>query len=220
MTQTSAPPWRTCGWLPRIRINSRTRSSNGPGAWCESGRKGSQSSALTTNNRPASRLSSSEGTFFTGMRRSHLLLAITLATAFLAAAADDTSTKGAAVVGVAFGAITIESTSLGVDSARSYSPIGSRSARMRRRHGETARLRTPIPTPRSCFSGTPFFGQTKGAFAGFGLDGVTLKPDDSSNKALSGRSISNGEIVAGAEMPAAAQSLISMLNGELDSKAN
>jgi SH3 domain-containing YSC84-like protein 1 len=57
-----------------------------------------------------------------------------------------------------------------------------------------------------------FFGQTKGAFAGFGLDGATLKADDSSDKALYGKPISNGEIVnGGAGTPAAAQPLVAKL---------
>jgi len=37
----------------------------------------------------------------------------------------------------------------------------------------------------------------KGAFAGFGLDGATLKADDSGNKALYGKPITNSEIVEG-----------------------
>jgi len=37
----------------------------------------------------------------------------------------------------------------------------------------------------------------KGAFAGFGLDGATLKADDSSNKALYGKPFTNSEIVEG-----------------------
>ena len=41
-----------------------------------------------------------------------------------------------------------------------------------------------------------FYGHTKGAFAGFDLDGATLKPDDSGNKALYGKTLSNGEIIA------------------------
>src|ERR1700722_1646320 len=36
-----------------------------------------------------------------------------------------------------------------------------------------------------------FFGSTKGAFAGFGLDGATIKWDESSDKALYGRSMTN-----------------------------
>ena len=57
-----------------------------------------------------------------------------------------------------------------------------------------------------------FYGHTKGAFAGFGLDGATLKPDESSNKALYGKTISNHEIVEGAtQTPTAAQPLIAKL---------
>jgi lipid-binding SYLF domain-containing protein len=56
-----------------------------------------------------------------------------------------------------------------------------------------------------------FYGQTKGAFAGFGLDGATLKPDESSNKALYGKTISNGEIIEGAATPPAAQTFVSKL---------
>lgn len=56
-----------------------------------------------------------------------------------------------------------------------------------------------------------FFGDTKGAFAGFGLDGATLKPDESANKALYGKTISTGEIVEGASTPSAAQPFIAKL---------
>jgi SH3 domain-containing YSC84-like protein 1 len=56
------------------------------------------------------------------------------------------------------------------------------------------------------------YGHTKGAFAGFGLDGATLKLDESGNKALYGKAISNGEIVGGAQTPVAAQPLIAKLN--------
>ena len=56
-----------------------------------------------------------------------------------------------------------------------------------------------------------FYGNTKGAFAGFGLDGATLKPDESGNKALYGKATSNSDIVAEAQTPAAAQPLISKL---------
>src|SRR5580704_17726793 len=42
------------------------------------------------------------------------------------------------------------------------------------------------------------YGQTKGAFAGFDLAGATLKPDDSGDKALYGKTLSNREIIAGA----------------------
>jgi len=57
-----------------------------------------------------------------------------------------------------------------------------------------------------------FYGRTKGAFAGFGLDGVTLKTDESSNKALYGTALSNRQIVEdGAETPAVAQPLVAEL---------
>jgi lipid-binding SYLF domain-containing protein len=57
-----------------------------------------------------------------------------------------------------------------------------------------------------------FFGHTKGTFAGFGLDGTTLKVDESANKTLYGKTLSNSEIIAGgAETPAIAQSLLRKL---------
>jgi lipid-binding SYLF domain-containing protein len=52
------------------------------------------------------------------------------------------------------------------------------------------------------------YGRTKGAFAGFDLDGATLKPDESGNKALYGKTLSNGEIVAGATAPSTAQTFV------------
>jgi SH3 domain-containing YSC84-like protein 1 len=57
-----------------------------------------------------------------------------------------------------------------------------------------------------------FFGHTKGMFGGFGLDGATLSRDESGNKALYGKSASNGEIVDGGDTPAAAQPLIAKLS--------
>ena len=58
-----------------------------------------------------------------------------------------------------------------------------------------------------------FFGHTKGMFAGFGLDGASLSVDDSSNKTLYGKSVTNREVVEGeTEIPAAAQSLIAALS--------
>jgi SH3 domain-containing YSC84-like protein 1 len=58
-----------------------------------------------------------------------------------------------------------------------------------------------------------FFGHTKGMFAGFGLDGASLSVDDSSNKSLYGKSITNREVVeAGGEIPAAAQPLATTLS--------
>src|SRR5580658_4006058 len=55
------------------------------------------------------------------------------------------------------------------------------------------------------------YGRTKGAFAGFDLDGATLKPDDSGNKALYGKTLSNGEIVAGATAPSSTQTFVASI---------
>jgi lipid-binding SYLF domain-containing protein len=53
-----------------------------------------------------------------------------------------------------------------------------------------------------------FFGHTKGIRAGFGLDGASFSVDDSSNKSLYGKSVTNRDVVEGwAEIPAAAQPL-------------
>jgi lipid-binding SYLF domain-containing protein len=57
-----------------------------------------------------------------------------------------------------------------------------------------------------------FFGHTTGIFGGFGLDGATLKPDESGNRALYGKAMTNTEIVGnGVEAPASAQPLIATL---------
>jgi lipid-binding SYLF domain-containing protein len=42
-----------------------------------------------------------------------------------------------------------------------------------------------------------FFGSSKGAFAGFGLDGATIKWDESGAKALYGKPVTNTAIVSG-----------------------
>ena len=55
------------------------------------------------------------------------------------------------------------------------------------------------------------YGRTKGAFAGFDLDGATLKPDDSGNKGLYGKTLSNGEIIAGQTAPSAAQTFVATI---------
>lgn len=55
------------------------------------------------------------------------------------------------------------------------------------------------------------YGHTRGAFAGFDLDGATLKPDDSANKALYGKALSNGEIIAGATAPPGAQAFVATI---------
>jgi lipid-binding SYLF domain-containing protein len=57
-----------------------------------------------------------------------------------------------------------------------------------------------------------FFGNTKGAFAGFGLDGATLKPDESGNEALYGKKLTNPAVVDGeTAAPAVAQPFIDQL---------
>ena len=57
-----------------------------------------------------------------------------------------------------------------------------------------------------------FFGQTKGMFAGFGLDGATIKPDASADKALYGKPMTNSEIVnGGAATPEIAQAFVRQL---------
>jgi lipid-binding SYLF domain-containing protein len=56
------------------------------------------------------------------------------------------------------------------------------------------------------------YGQTKGAFGGFGLDGATLKPDDSGNKSLYGRKVSNHDIIeTNLPAPSAAHPLLTAL---------
>jgi lipid-binding SYLF domain-containing protein len=57
-----------------------------------------------------------------------------------------------------------------------------------------------------------FYGRAKGVFAGFGLGGVTIKPDESGDKALYGKKLTNKEIVnGGAQTPAVAQPLMAAL---------
>jgi SH3 domain-containing YSC84-like protein 1 len=57
-----------------------------------------------------------------------------------------------------------------------------------------------------------FYGLTKGVFAGFGLDGATLKPDESADSALYGGKVSNNEIVEGGmQTPAVAQHFVATL---------
>lgn len=57
-----------------------------------------------------------------------------------------------------------------------------------------------------------FYGQTKGAFAGFGLGGATLKRDQTGDEAIYGKDITNREIVdSGAVTPAVAQPFIDKL---------
>ena len=150
--------------------------------------------------------------------------------------------KGAAVVGVAFGrgfvscrnggnwsapgAVTLESASLGVQVGGEKIDIVILSMDKELR-SKLLSDRFTIGADASAAWGNGktahddpnakllFFGRTKGAFAGFGLDGATLKADDSSNKALYGKPVKNGEIVeGGAGTPAAAQPLVASLTRE------
>jgi SH3 domain-containing YSC84-like protein 1 len=146
--------------------------------------------------------------------------------------------KGAAVVGVGYGrgfvscrtgskwsapgAITLESGSLGVQLGGEEIDLVVLSLDKERR-GKLLSERFTIGSDASAAWGNGktahedpnakilFFGHTKGAFAGFGLDGATLKLDESGNKALYGKSMSNGEIVEGAPTPSDAQSFIAKL---------
>jgi lipid-binding SYLF domain-containing protein len=56
------------------------------------------------------------------------------------------------------------------------------------------------------------YAQTKGVFAGFGLDGATLKPDDSGNQSLYGRTVTNHDIVeTNLSAPSGAKPLMAVL---------
>ena len=56
------------------------------------------------------------------------------------------------------------------------------------------------------------YGKTKGAFAGFGLDGTTLKPDNSGNRSLYGRMVTNHDIVEKhLPVPSVARALVTAL---------
>ncbi len=57
-----------------------------------------------------------------------------------------------------------------------------------------------------------FFGKTKGTFAGFGLDGATIKPDESGNKGLYGKATGNREIVAEFTASSMAEPFLAQLN--------
>src|SRR5271166_2091683 len=126
--------------------------------------------------------------------------------------------KGAAVVGVGYGrgfiscrngngwstpgAITLETGSLGVQLGGEEIDIVILSLDKEKR-SKLLSDRFAVGTDASAAWGNGktahddpnakilFFGKTKGAFAGFGLDGATLKPDESGNKALYGKQIAN-----------------------------
>ena len=140
--------------------------------------------------------------------------------------------KGAAVVGVGYGrgfiscrtgngwsapgAVTVETGSLGVQLGGEETDIAILSLDKEKR-SKLLSDRFAIGSDASAAWGNGktahddpnakilFFGKTKGAFAGFGLDGATLKPDESGNKALYGKKISNSEVVEGETTPAIAQ---------------
>jgi SH3 domain-containing YSC84-like protein 1 len=154
--------------------------------------------------------------------------------------------KGAAVVGVSFGrgfiscrngenwsapaAVTLEGGSVGVQVGGEKIDVVILSLDMERR-SKLLSDRFTIGSDASAAWGNGktahedpnakilFFGHTKGAFAGFDLDGTTLKPDDSGNKALYGKAITNSEIVEGAVIPAVAQTLISKLTSFVHTEA-
>lgn len=147
--------------------------------------------------------------------------------------------KGAAVVGVGYGrgfiscrngggwsapgAVTLESSSLGVQIGGEEIDIVILSLDPSRR-SKLLSDRFTIGSDASAAWGNGksahedpnakllVFGHTKGAFAGFDLDGSSLKPDDSTIKALYGKALSNREIVeGGAPGPAAASQFIAKL---------
>jgi lipid-binding SYLF domain-containing protein len=155
--------------------------------------------------------------------------------------------KGAAVVGVGYGrgfiscrngddwsapgAITLESGSLGVQLGGEKIDIVILSLDKERR-SKLLSDRFTIGSDASAAWGNGksahadpnatmlFFGHTKGAFAGFGLDGATLKPDESGNKALYGKTIKNNEIVeGGTDTPAVAQAFVSKLTSLLHAES-
>jgi lipid-binding SYLF domain-containing protein len=154
--------------------------------------------------------------------------------------------KGAAVVGVSFGrgfiscrngdnwsapgAVTLEGGSLGVQIGGEKIDIVILSLDKDRR-SKLLSDRFAIGSDASAAWGNGksahgdpnskilFFAQTKGAFAGFDLDGVTLKPDDSGDKALYGKPIKNSEIVESATTPPVAQPLVSKLTSLVHSES-
>src|ERR1700722_12680359 len=147
--------------------------------------------------------------------------------------------KGAAVVGVGFGkgfiscrtsdgwsapgSITVETTSLGVQVGGEEIDLVVLSLDKDRR-AKLLSERFTLGTDASAAWGNGksahedpsakivVYGQTKGAFAGFGLDGATLKPDDSDNKSLFGRTVTIHDIVEkNLPVPSAARPLMTAL---------
>jgi hypothetical protein len=65
-----------------------------------------------------------------------------------------------------------------------------------------------------------FYGVTKGAFAGFGLDGATLKPDESGTEALYGKNLANFAVVdAGMSPPDASGPFVAQRMRPVDDSA-
>ena len=147
--------------------------------------------------------------------------------------------KGAAVVGVGFGrefvscrtaagwsapgAIAFETGSLGVQSGAEEIDIVILSIdRSRRPKLLSGRFAIGSDAAAAWGNGKVahgdpnaqilFFGSTKGVFAGFGLDGATIKRDESGDKALYGKLITNTVIVnEGTPTPEIAEAFVSKL---------
>src|ERR1700722_18491630 len=128
--------------------------------------------------------------------------------------------KGAAGLGIGFGrgfiscrkdggwsapaAITLETTSIGVQLGGEEIDIVVLSLD-RERRSKLLSERFTVGTDASAAWGNGksahedpnaqivFYGDTKGAFAGFGLDGATLKRDESGDKALYGKNLKNSD---------------------------
>jgi lipid-binding SYLF domain-containing protein len=147
--------------------------------------------------------------------------------------------KGAAVVGFGFGkgfiscrtsggwsapgSITVETTSLGVQVGGEEINLVVLSLDKDRR-AKLLSERFTLGTDASAAWGNGktahedpnvkvlVYAQTKGAFAGFGLDGATLKADDSGNKSVYGRTMTNHEIVEkNSSVPSTANALMAAL---------
>jgi SH3 domain-containing YSC84-like protein 1 len=147
--------------------------------------------------------------------------------------------KGAAVVGIGFGkgfiscrtpngwsapgSITVETTSLGVQVGGEKIDLVVLSLDKDRR-AKLLSERFTLGADASAAWGNGktahedpsvkilVYAQTKGAFAGFGLDGATLKPDNSGNKSLYGRTVSNHDIIEkNPSVPSAAGPLMAAL---------
>lgn len=88
---------------------------------------------------------------------------------------------------------------LGADLSAAAGPVG-----------RTASAETDVVMKAEILS----YSRARGVFAGISLEGSTMRSDDGANKSLYGKDLSAKEIVQGGKvrMPAAAQSLIHLLN--------